>query len=135
VEFALVLPMALVVLTFIFAVGVYCTQSLDLTNATSISGQYMILLRGTTLATDPCKTFVQTFEATAPIFNTSNLTFNFTLNGTNYSNVTTCTAGAAGLTQGATATFSVSYPCSLGIYGAQLAPGCTLKSQVTEIIQ
>jgi hypothetical protein len=113
---------------------VYMNKSLELTNATSLAGQYLAVNRGTTAAADPCALVATSYQSVAPYLQTSSLSFSFVLNGTTYSG-TSCTGGAAGMTQGASATIKVTYPCTLGIYGVDLAPGCILRSQVTEIIQ
>ena len=42
---------------------------------------------------------------------------------------------AANLVQGANAIVTVTYPCSLAVYGANYAPHCSLQAQMTELIQ
>jgi Flp pilus assembly protein TadG len=135
------MPIALIVLTGLLSFGVYLNKSLELTNATSLAGQYLAVSRGSTAAnTDPCAVFVSAFQNVAPFLQASSLSYSFAFTSVspaftgNYSG-TSCTAAVAGMQQGASATINVTYPCSLGIYGIDLAPGCQLQSQVTEIIQ
>jgi hypothetical protein len=39
------------------------------------------------------------------------------------------------MVQGTAAQVIVTYPCSLLVYGKNIIPGCTLKTQTTEEIQ
>jgi Flp pilus assembly protein TadG len=137
-EFAVTLPIALLVFTGLLSFGVYLNKSIELTNSTSLAGQYLSISRSVT--TDPCATFASALQNVSPYLQSSSLSYSFTFSSTtpvfsgSYTG-TTCTAGAAGMLQGGSATIQVSYPCSIGIFGLNLAPGCTLISQVTEIIQ
>lgn len=135
VELAMVMPVTLILLTGFLSFAVFINNDLELANATSIAGQYLSLNRGTTGAADPCKTTIQTFAQVAPYLQSTKLSFSFVFNGNSYPNATTCTAASAYMVQSATAQITVTYPCSLGIYGVNFAPTCALKSQVTEIIQ
>jgi hypothetical protein len=138
VEFALTVPIALIVLTGLLSFGVYLNKSLELTNSTSLAGQYLAINRGTTAAADPCALFVSAFQNVSPYEAPATSSYSFVLTNATYTGSytgTSCTSLAVGMTQGASATIKVTYPCTLGIYGVQLAPGCLLTSQVTEIIQ
>jgi hypothetical protein len=78
--------------------------------------------------------------AAAPLLASSKLSFTFVLNGTTYTGAScssgSSTTGAAGnLVQGNNAVLTVSYPCSLGVYGANYAPSCSLQAQMTELVQ
>jgi Flp pilus assembly protein TadG len=134
-EFALVAPILLVVVTGIATFGFTLNNYLVMTNAVNTSAQLLAIIRNSPTYTDPCAAAVTAFQNAAPILKTSNLTYNFVLNGTAYTNKTTCTAGAANLVQGQSAQITVTYPCNLAVYGANLLPGCTLRVQTTEIIQ
>jgi Flp pilus assembly protein TadG len=138
IEFALVAPALLLVVTGIASFGLYFNHLLMLTNAVQVGAESLAISRGQT--TDPCSTFVTAAEATAPYLNPSSLSFSYVLNGTSYSGTscssTSTTTGAAGnLIQGANATVTVTYPCSLAVYGVNLLPGCTLTVKSTELIQ
>ena len=126
VEVALVLPILLLVLTGIFALGLAFNNYLILTEATNVGARALAISRGST--TDPCATTSSAVIAAAPLLVPANLTFTFGLNGTTYSG-TSCSSGstttgaAANLVQGGNALVTVSYPCSLAVYGANYAPG------------
>ena len=141
VEFALVLPIAMVVFTGLLQFGVCINKSLELQNSTSLAGQYLSLSRQPTgTAWNPCSVTVSAFQSVSPYLNMSNVTFSFvftTPTGTvgSYPNTTTCSGGVTEMVQGATAQVAVLYPCSLAIYGMNLMPGCHIRAQVTEVIQ
>ena len=144
VEFALVLPLFMLLITGMITFGISLNQYLELTNAVAGGGQYLSTLRANT--TNPCSDVSKAIYQAAPFLNASNLTIKFVLNGVTYGPFTgsaasscssaTTTSGAAGnLVQGQPAQIIASYPCTLAIYGANLVPGCTLRTQVTEIVQ
>ena len=138
VEFAVVLPVLLLVLTGIFTFGVAMNNYNELTEAVNTGARQLAISRGQT--TDPCATTVAAVYAAAPTLKQSKLAFSFALDGTAYSG-TSCsssstTTGAAGnLVEGQAAEVSVTYPCNLAIYGINLAPSCTLQAQTTELVQ
>jgi hypothetical protein len=109
-----------------------------LTEATSIGARTLAISRGAT--TDPCATASSAVIAAAPLLAPASLSFTFVLNGASYTG-TSCSSGssttgaAANLVQGANAIVTVTYPCSLIVYGANYAPHCSLQAQMTELIQ
>jgi Flp pilus assembly protein TadG len=140
VEMALVLPMLMLILTGIFAFGIAINNYVQLTNAVNTGGRLLSISRLNT--TDPCADTVAVIKHAAPNLTPSLLQFSFVLNTTGYaSNTTSCssssttTGAAANLIQGDPVTITVTYPCSLGVYGKNLVPGCTLSAQVTELEQ
>ncbi len=134
VEMALVMPVTLIVLTGLLSFGTYINNNLELTNATSLAGQYLAESRSIT--TDPCSDTYTNIKQVAPALVPASMSFQLVLSGapTPYTG-TTCASAATYMTQGATAQLTVTYPCSLAIYEVNLAPGCVLTSQITEIIQ
>lgn len=140
VELAVMVPVAMVMLTGLLQFGLYINNSLELQNATSLAAQYLSVNRGTTAAADPCSLTAAAFKNVSPYLNSNNVTFSFAFqpqgaaSATNYTG-TTCTGAASLITQGGTATVQAKYPCSLAIYGQNLAPSCSLQAQVTEVIQ
>jgi Flp pilus assembly protein TadG len=138
VEFALCLPVLLLILTGVFAFGLSMNTYLELTNGVTIGGQLLAISRGQT--TDPCNTTATAVSNAAPLLNPTLITYTFVLNGTQYSGAScsssSTTTGAAGnLVQGAAAKVTAKYPCNLSVYGVNLIPNCTLTSQLTEIVQ
>jgi Flp pilus assembly protein TadG len=138
VEMALVLPVLLLVVTGILTFGLALNNYVMLTEATSIGARALAISRGQT--TDPCATASSAIYAAAPLLVSSNLSFTFVLNGTTYTGAScssgSSTTGAAGnLVQGNNAVVTVTYPCSLAVYGANFAPNCLLQAQMTELVQ
>jgi Flp pilus assembly protein TadG len=138
VEMALVLPVLLLVVTGILVFGLAFNNYLLLTEATSVGARTLAISRGET--TDPCATAASAVYAAAPLLAAANLSFTFVLNGTTYTGPScssgSSTTGAAGnLKQGAYAVVTVSYPCSLAVYGANYVPDCSLQSQIAELVQ
>lgn len=137
-EFALCLPLLLLVLTGICTFGVFLNHYLVLTNAATIGAQQLAVSRGQT--TDPCQLTSSAVLAASPLLTAANLSYIFVLNGVTYTG-TSCsssstTTGAAGnLVQGAAASVTVSYPCSLAVYGKNYLPNCLLHAQTTELVQ
>lgn len=134
VEFALTLPIMLLIVTGICTFGIAMNNYLLLTDATNAGARQLSILRGQ--ASDPCATVVSTVKGAAPLLVANNLTFTFTIDGTTY-NGNTCTAGATGLnnSQGDPTTLKVTYPCTIKVYGANLVPGCMLTAQTAELVQ
>jgi Flp pilus assembly protein TadG len=138
IEMALALPILLLVLTGILTFGLAFNNYVLLTEATSIGARTLAISRGAT--TDPCATASSAVIAAAPLLTPANLSFTFVLNGASYTG-TSCSSGssttgaAASLVQGANALVTVTYPCSLIVYGANYAPHCSLQAQMTELIQ
>jgi Flp pilus assembly protein TadG len=131
VEFALVVPILLMLVTAIVSFGIVMQNSLALTNGVNIGAQQLAMSRGQT--TDPCATASAAIESAAPNLSASSLSFTFVINGSTYSSAS-CTAGAANMAAGASAQVTVTYPCSFRIYGTTF-PSCTLTGQTAEMIQ
>ena len=138
IEFAVALPPLLLVATGIWAMGFAMNNYLILTNATTVAARQIAISRGQTL--DPCATAVSALTAAAPTLTASKFAYTYTFNGTSYSGTScsssTYTTGApSNLVQGQPASITVTYPCSLIAYNANFAPTCSLKSQMTELVQ
>lgn len=147
VEFALCVPILLLILTGIFGCGWAFNNYLMLTDAVSIGARYMAVNGG--LTTDPCATAAGAVYNAAPYLVQTKLKFTFILNGTTYGpytkttgssptsvscSSTSLTTGAArNLAQGNSAQLIVSYPCTITVYGANI--GCTLTAMTTELVQ
>ncbi|HTQ54106.1 MAG TPA: TadE/TadG family type IV pilus assembly protein [Bryobacteraceae bacterium] len=130
IEFTLVMPVLLLVMTGLVSFGFALHNELVLTNAVSTGAQLLSFSRGQT--SDPCATASTAIKNAAPSLG-SGITFSFVINGTTYTG-TSCTAGAAKMVQGANAQVTGSYPCTLAVFGESF-PNCALKSQITEFIQ
>ena len=138
IEFALCLPPLILLMTGIFAFGIAIGNYVMLTNATSSAAMDLAISRGNTL--DPCALASAAVKAAVPTLTASSFTFSYVLNGVSYSG-TSCsssstTTGAAGnLVQGQSATVTVSYPCTLQVYGANNFSSCHLTAKASELVQ
>jgi Flp pilus assembly protein TadG len=138
VEFAVCLPVLLLLVTGIFTFGVAFNQHLQLTDATSVGARLLAISRGQT--TDPCASIATAVAAAAPLLKSAQLQYAFVFNGVSYKGPScksgsTSTGAAANLVQGATAQVTVTYPCSLQVCGATLVSACVLTAQTAEMIQ
>ncbi len=138
VEFALTLPILLLVVTGITTFGVAITNYIQLTEATNVGGRALAISRNQVV--DPCATAASAVQNSAPSLKSASLTYSFVLNGASF-NGSTCNSpnvnsGAAGdLVQGQSATITVTYPCVLNVYGVNYAPNCILTAKTTELVQ
>jgi len=132
VEFALVVPLMLTMITGIFAVGIAFNNQLTLTQAVGAGAQHLQVIRATT--SNPCSDTFNTITAAAPNLNSANITLTITINngtpivGNNCASSTSALQGA----QGEPVTVAATYPCNLQISGVKLASGCQLAATVTE---
>jgi Flp pilus assembly protein TadG len=144
VEFAMVLPIFLLLATGMSTFGIALNQYLELNNAVAVGAQYLSIDRANT--TDPCADASQKIYNAAPFLSRDGITLTYVLNGTTYGpfkgttantcNSSTTSTGAAGnLVRTEPAEVIATYPCTLGVYGANFVPGCMLHAQVTEIVQ
>lgn len=148
VEFALVLPIMLLIMLGITAVSITMNNYLQLTEATSNAARKVSIARGNTL--DPCNDVSTAITQSAPRLNSANLTMTLALNNKDGVNLGTygpnagslaCSSGSYSsgapsyLQQGGSASVTVTYPCSMTILGYNYAPGCTLQARMTEMVQ
>jgi Flp pilus assembly protein TadG len=138
VEFALTLPMLLLVVTAIAAFGIAFNNYITLTEAASVGARQLIVSRGQTL--DPCSTFSSAVYAAAPMLKQSSIAFTISLNGNSYSGTScsgTATSGApANMIMGTNAQVTVTYPLSINVYGMQIVPAQSLlTATTTELMQ
>jgi Flp pilus assembly protein TadG len=137
-EFALTLPVLLLVVTGITAFGIAFNNYMALTEAVSVGARQLTVSRGQTL--DPCKTFSDAVYAAAPLLKQSNLTFAISLNGTSYTGTNcsgTVSSGApSNMILGTNVVMTVTYPVGLSLYGLKLLPtGSLLTAKTTEVMQ
>lgn len=130
-EFALVLPLLMLLLTGQLAFGIAMHNYLVLTNAVNIGSQLLALSRGQTA--DPCATASTALNNAAYGLTTANISLSFVINGATYA-AKSCTAGAANMVQGAAAQVTATYPCTLAVFSMTF-PSCSLGAQTTQVIQ
>ena len=138
VEFAFLLPVLLIILTGIFTFGMTFNNYTQMTEATATAARQLAISRGQYF--DPCQNTATVFYSAAPSLTQSKVSFAFNLNGNTYNgsscnSASTSTGAAGNLVQGQPATLTVTYPCSLVVYGKNLAPGCVLTTSTTEVVQ
>lgn len=129
VEFALVLPLFLMIVTGIFSFSIALSHQETLTQVVGVSGQYLQQIRSTT--TDPCKDTFTAITNAAPNLNPANIALTLTMNGTAVK-ATTCSGDQTDLVQGGPVTIEATYPCQFSVYGFKFVPTCNLYAQVTE---
>ena len=150
-EFALVLPLLMLILLGMIVFGIALNNYLELTNGTTAAAQAISIARGQTL--DPCAAVTAPFYAAAYNLTQTNVKFTITISSpppnpavlytlaANQANpscasASTTTGTAADLIQGDTATVMVTYPCNLKIFGVNFGPPtCVLTAQTAESIQ
>jgi len=143
VEFAIVLPLLMLVTTGIFAFGFALNNYLELTNAVNIGAQLLAVSRGD--QSNPCTAAITALYNAAPNLTEGNLafTFTFTSNGTptSYTTASACDKAAEEanspiFAQGESVKLVATYPCTLVGYGFNFSSlGCSLTANVTEIVQ
>lgn len=153
VEFALVLPMLMVVVTGVLIFGIYETQIMSLTEGVDSAGRVVSVSAGQTV--DPCNLTATTVASGSPILNPAGISYTLTLNpipgnlaannhtytgtGSSWScSSASSTTGAAGnLVSGGTVTVKATYTaCALKFYGNNLMPGgCSISQSITEVVQ
>ena len=131
IEFSLVFPLLMLILTGQLAFGFALHNYVVLTNAVNVGTQLLAISRGQT--TDPCATAFAAVKTASLGLTPANLSMTFTINGTAYT-TTSCTAGAAEMVQGTSAEVAATYPCILAIVGMKFS-ACTLQMQTAELIQ
>jgi Flp pilus assembly protein TadG len=139
VEFALILPMMLVLTTGIMVFGIAMNNYMQLTDAVSIGARTLAISAQLTL--DPCATASSAITGAVPNLTPSRFTFSYVMNGTAYSG-TSCSSSsvsegaAANLSSGTTVSVTATYPLNLSIFGQQYsANGAVLSATSTELVQ
>ena len=144
-EFALVLPLVMLVLLGMIIFGIALNNYLELTNGTTAGAQALSIVRGQ--AVDPCAAVTAPFYAAAYNLTQANVKFTITVSSpppgatvlytlaSSQANPT-CAAATADLIQGDTATVTTTYPCNLKFFGFNFGPPtCVLTAQTAESIQ
>jgi Flp pilus assembly protein TadG len=131
IEFALISPVMLTLLTGIFQFGVAMNHQLNLTNAVAQGALTIALSRGTTT---PYSSATSAIASAAPSLAAAHTTITVTINGVACTTDPTCTAA---MVAGVSAVVRATYPCNLVIMGVNYAPGgtCTLSAQSAQMIQ
>ena len=134
VEAALVLAIVVLpLMTGIFSLGLAFSNQQALTQAVGIGATVLSESRHAT--TDPCADTYSAITGNAPQLNPATIGLTITMNGTAVAG-NSCSGDETDLltSGGGAGQVSVTgtYPCSIGVYGVNLVPGCQLKATVTE---
>jgi Flp pilus assembly protein TadG len=131
VEFALVVPFLLLLAVGTAQFGLVLNNYVVLTAAVADGTRQLALSRGTAT---PLTNTVNQINSSAHNLTASNITIEVTVNGTDCDTDATCQTALTSAS-GQPAVVSATYPCSLVVLGINYAPGCTLSSQTTEMIE
>jgi Flp pilus assembly protein TadG len=130
IEFAIIAPVLLMIVTGIFKFGVAMNQYMTLTNAVAQGALTLALSRGTTT---PYSSMTAAITAAAPGLASAQTTITVKINGTACTSDATCVAL---MVAGQPALVKATYPCNLTVMGVNYAPsGCSLKAQTAQMIQ
>ena len=132
IEFTLVLPILMAVLTGIFQLGIAFNNQLELTQGVGAAAQYLQVER--TQSVDPCSEALTTIVNSAPMLVKGNVALTLTINTSAAVTASSCTSSEAALQASSLKPVTVyaTYPCSISIYGFNFDPNCKLTAQVTE---
>lgn len=126
VEFALVLPVLLLVLLAILKFGLLFENYLTLTDAVRSGARTLAIGRGTANACTPA---VAQVKASAGSLNQASLSVSAA--NVTFTSPDSCTS----LTSGNAVTIFATYPCNLSIMGVNFAPSCSLSASATERVE
>ncbi len=143
VEFAVVLPMMMVLITGMFSFGVVLNNYMVLTTSIGNGSRALALSRGQTTpalaASDPCAYAVQVAQSSGPALNPKGMSFNIswtTINSGGTSVTTKYTNSCPGLSlnQGDTVQMSGSYAVNMLIFGVK--PGAlNMTATAAELVE
>ena len=135
IEFALLLPVLLLLTTGLLVFGIAMNNYLQLTNAVSVGARTVAISSGAASASDPCALASTAIAKAAPGLNSSLLTYSFTFN-TSSTTGPSCTSFATDLASGTSVTVTATYPLSLSVFGAILSQSdSVLSATSTELVQ
>ena len=130
-EFALILPVLMLIFFGILRFGIALNANLALTDGVRAGArQFAIGRASTTVFTDT----MARFRAATGALDAGTVTVALSVNGARCSNDATCKQALA-TAAGQPATMAAGYPCNLTVLGYDFAPGCTLSSQTTERVE
>lgn len=139
VEFALVLPMMMVLITGMFSIGIALNNFMVLTNAVGAGARALSLTRGQTVpalaGTDPCAYAIGIANNAAPSLQTGTITYSVVWTPTSGTGGTYSTS-CAGVSFGSGDTVKVqgTYPYTLMLYGLRPS-SLSITSQTSELVQ
>ncbi|MGC1375828.1 MAG: TadE/TadG family type IV pilus assembly protein [Anaerolineales bacterium] len=130
VEFALVLPILLTILTAIMAFGITFNNYEQLTDGVREAERVFAISRSSTTPYTLATTALQTGT---PGLTFKNIKPTFTVNGAPCASDAGCVTALSGA-QGQPSSLTATYACTLAIVGVSL-PACNLSSSTTELVE
>lgn len=131
VEFALVAPVLMLVLFGIIQFGLTLNNYLVLTDAVQAGARQFSISRA---SATPWTTATTAVTSAAPNLTAANITITLRVNGTACASDAACQTALSAAAGGASSV-TATYPCNLAIMGVNYAPGCTLTSQTTNLVE
>jgi Flp pilus assembly protein TadG len=131
IEFAFLAPVLFMLLVGTAKFGLALNNYVMLTEAVADGARQLALGRG---AANSYTTTTNQVKSTASNLTAANLTITLSVNGTACTSDSTCQT-ALSTAAGQPASVTATYPCDLLVMGVNFAPGCTLSSRTTEMIE
>jgi Flp pilus assembly protein TadG len=131
VEFALLMPVLFMTLFGIIMVGLTFNNYIELTEGVRVGARALAIGRSTTT---PYSSTMSAISSSAPSLTAGSISSTVTINGTACNSDSACSVAMASA-QGKPVSLTASYPCDLTILGVNYAPGCTLSSTTTEMLE
>jgi Flp pilus assembly protein TadG len=128
VEFALVLPVLMLLLVGIIKGGLLYNNYLQLTDAVRTGTRTLAIERG---QGTPCADASNTILASASGLDRTKISISMTEAG----NATADSGCPFTLASGSAVTVQATYPCDLSVLGVNFIPGCQLKATATERVE
>ena len=131
IEFAIISPVLILLMTGVFQFGIAMNQYLNLTNAVAQGALSLALSRG---AATSYSAVTAAINSAAPNLVPGQITITVSINGATCTDDATCSPK---LVAGQPAVVTATYPCNLTIMGVNYAPGgtCSLRAQTSQMIQ
>jgi Flp pilus assembly protein TadG len=131
IEFALLVPVFLLLAVGTAKFGMAINSYIMLTEAAADGARQLALSRG---STTPYTNAVSVIQSTASNLTVASLTITTAVNGTACTTDTACQT-ALNSASGRPAVVTATYPCDLEVVGVNFAPNCTLTSTTTEYVE
>jgi Flp pilus assembly protein TadG len=132
VEFAMLVPVLLLIMLGGLVFTIALQNNLLVANAADVGAFQLTLSRG---ATTPYTSTINAINGAASALNTANLKITLTVNGTSCTSDVTCQTALSGAAS-KQAGVSITYPCNLNVLQINFAPsGCTLSANTLGFIQ
>ncbi len=129
VEFALVLPLFLTLITAIWQLGIVYANLIALTQGTTQAAQTLARDASST-AGDPCADAWAALKGAAPNLKSGSISMTITINGGTAQTGNTCSGTQ--VVEGAPITISATYPYTMSVYGISVYSGSLGTGTITE---